>query len=255
MAYSALDESAVAEFGGEYAVNGLRASLGCRRSRRRRQIKRETIVAGVDEAGRGPVIGPLAIAGIAIEGEVLPSLSEIGVKDSKKLSPRAREELYAKIAELAKSVEVVLVQPKEIDRVVGGPKHRCLNYLEAVKVASVLEELHPDIAYVDASDVNTKWYAQTIQKNLSFPLKLVCRHKADARYPVVSAASIVAKVSRDRAVARLKMKYGDFGSGYPSDPHTRAFLRNWMERRESLPPIVRKKWKTLKRVSQTTLSQ
>lgn len=209
----------------------------------------------MDEAGRGPVIGPLAIAGVAVYRAALPSLSKIGVKDSKKLSPRAREDLYPRIAEVAKSVEVVLVQPKEIDRVVGGPKHRRLNYLEAVKVASVLEEMRPDIAYIDASDVNPKRYAQTIRENLSFPLKLVCQHKADARYPVVSAASIVAKVSRDRAVARLKMRYGDFGSGYPSDRRTRAFLRNWMEKKETLPPIVRKKWKTLKRLSQTTLSQ
>lgn len=201
------------------------------------------------------MIGPLAIAGVAVDRAALRSLSKIGVKDSKKLSRRKREDLYPKIAKIAKSIEVVLVQPKEIDRVVGGPKHRRLNYLEAVKVASVLEELRPHTAYIDASDVNPKRYAQTIREHLSFPLKLVCQHKADARYPVVSAASIVAKVSRDRAIARLKTKYGDFGSGYPSDPRTTAFLKNWMRKRESLPPIVRKKWKTLKRLSQTTLSQ
>lgn len=200
------------------------------------------------------MIGPLAVAGVAMNRWALPSLIDLGVKDSKKLTPRARGAIYRKIVELAEAVKVVLVSPAEIDRVIGGPKHRRLNYLEAVKVASVLEALRPKVAYVDASDVKPERYAQQIRENLSFPLKLVCQHEADARYPVVSAASIVAKVRRDRAVSRLKRRYGDFGSGYPSDPHTRAFLKDWMKRRERLPPMVRKKWKTLRRLSQTTLT-
>lgn len=200
------------------------------------------------------MIGPLAVAGVAMNRCALPSLIDLGVKDSKKLTPRARGAIYRKIVELAEAVKVVLVSPAEIDRVIGGPKHRRLNYLEAVKVASVLEALRPKVAYVDASDVKPERYAQQIRENLSFPLKLVCQHEADARYPVVSAASIVAKVRRDRAVSRLKRRYGDFGSGYPSDPHTRAFLKDWMKRRERLPPMVRKKWKTLRRLSQTTLT-
>jgi len=212
------------------------------------------MVAGVDDAGRGPVIGPLAVAGVSVNGRVLHSLSQLGVKDSKKLRPKAREALYGKIVELAESVKVVLVPPAEIDRVIGRPKYRRLNYLEAVKAASVLEALRPDIAYVDASDAKPERFAQQIRENISFPLKLVCEHHADSRYPVVSAASIVAKVSRDRAVSRLRRKYGDFGSGYPSDPHTVMFLENWIKKGEGLPPIVRKKWKTVKRFSQTTLT-
>lgn len=200
------------------------------------------------------MIGPLAVAGVGMNRRVLPSLIDLGVKDSKKLTPRARGSIYRKIVELAEAVKVVLVSPAEIDRAIGGPKHRRLNYLEAVKVAVVLEALRPKVAYVDASDVKPERYAQQIRENLSFPLKLVCQHEADARYPVVSAASIVAKVRRDRAVSRLKRRYGDFGSGYPSDPHTRAFLKDWMKRGERLPPIVRKKWKTLRRLSQTTLT-
>lgn len=219
------------------------------RAKKRRPIERREVVAGVDDAGRGPVIGPLAVAGVAVNRDVLHSLSHLGVRDSKKLSRGAREVLYREIVGLAEAIEVVLVPPSEIDRVIGGPKYRRLNYLEAVKVASVLEALHPDVAFVDASDVKPERFAQVIQEKLSFHLKLVCEHEADVRYPVVSAASIVAKVSRDRAVARLRRRYGDFGSGYPSDPRTRVFLRNWLKRRESLPPIVRKKWKTLKRLS------
>jgi len=231
----------------------LRAGVEDPRPRGRRPTEPRMVVAGVDDAGRGPVIGPLAVAGVAVDRNVLPSLSDLGVKDSKKLSPGIREALYPKIVELAEAVEVVLVPPAEIDRVIGGSKYHRLNYLEAVKAASVLEALRPDVAYVDASDVKPERFAQQIREKLSFPLKLVCEHKADARYPVVSAASIVAKVSRDRAVARLRRKYGDFGSGYPSDPRTGMFLRNWMKRRGSLPPIVRKKWKTVKRLSQTRL--
>lgn len=79
-------------------------------------------------------------------------------------------------------------------------------------------------------------------------IKLISEHHADRVYPVVSAASIIAKVTRDEAVAVLHQQYGDFGSGYITDPKTLDFLRQWRRTHESYPPIVRVSWKTIKEI-------
>jgi ribonuclease HII len=206
-------------------------------------------IAGVDDAGRGSVIGPLVIAGILVEEEKLPGLRDLGVKDSKLLSSHRREQLEQEIKKLVLKFHVVKLPPAEIDQVVETKKklHK-LNRLEAHAMAKVIEALKPDIAYVDASDVLAERFKEHIAEKLPFKVKIVSEHKADATYPVVSAASIVAKVERDRAVQELTKKYGHMGAGYPSDPKTIRFLENWITKYGSYPDFVRKSWKPAKRL-------
>lgn len=207
------------------------------------------LVAGVDDAGRGSVVGPLVIAGILIESEDVPKLVRLGVKDSKLLSPSRRETLAAEIKRIVKKHAVVKLSPAEIDKVVTtGRKLHKLNWLEAQAMAKVIELLRPDIAYVDASDVLEERFKQQIQEFLPFKVEIVSEHKADRRYPVVSAASIIAKVERDREIAELKAKYGDFGCGYPTDPKTIEFLRRCLETFKEYPEFVRKSWKPAKKI-------
>lgn len=204
-------------------------------------------VCGIDDAGRGPVIGPLVIAGVLIDEERLPSLIRLGVRDSKTLSPRRREYLAGEILKTIKDYRVVKVPPSEIDRVVEhGRRLNRLNRLEARIMASIIRDLKPDIAYVDASDILPDRFRQHIAEELPFTVKIISEHKADRTYPVVSAASIVAKVERDREIENLKRIYGDFGSGYAADPKTISFLKRWIEEHGSYPDFVRKSWKTAK---------
>ena len=215
------------------------------------------LVAGVDDAGRGPVIGPLVIAGVLFEEQDLPKLKDLGVKDSKLLSPQKRETLATQIKALALIHHTVWLSPAEIDRVVESKRklHK-LNRLEAQAMAKAITILKPDIAYVDASDILADRFAEHIAESLTFSLKIVSEHKADVKYPVVSAASIIAKVERDKEICRLQKKHGNIGCGYPSDPNTINFLENWIKKFGSYPDFVRKSWKTAKRVqSKTDLRQ
>jgi len=206
-------------------------------------------IAGVDDAGRGSIIGPLVIAGIMVEEDNLSGLRDLGVKDSKLLSPRRREQLVQEIKKLALKFYVIKLSPAEIDQVVetGRKLHR-LNRLEAHTMARVIEALKPDVAYVDASDVLAERFKEHIEEKLPFKVKIVSEHKADATYPIVSAASIIAKVERDRAVQELTKEYGDMGSGYAADPNTIRFLKNWVKKHGLYPDFVRKSWKPAKRL-------
>jgi ribonuclease HII len=207
------------------------------------------LVAGVDDAGRGSVIGPLVIAGILIDSEDVPKLVQLGVKDSKLLSPSRRETLAVDIKRIARKHAVVKLSPAEIDKVVEkGRKLRRLNWLEAQAMAKVIELLRPDVAYVDASDVFEERFKQQILEFLPFKVEIVSEHKADRKYPVVSAASIIAKVERDREIAELKAKYGDFGCGYPTDPKTIEFLHRCLETFKEYPEFVRRSWRPAKKV-------
>ena len=207
------------------------------------------LVAGVDDAGRGSVIGPLVIAGILIDSEDVPKLVQLGVKDSKLLSPNRREALAVDIKRIARKHVVVKLSPAEIDKVVEkGIKLRRLNWLEAQAMAKVIELLRPDVAYVDASDVLEERFKQQILEFLPFKVEIVSEHKADRKYPVVSAASIIAKVERDREIAELKAKYGDFGCGYPTDPKTIEFLHRCLETFKEYPEFVRRSWRPAKKV-------
>lgn len=206
-------------------------------------------IIGVDDAGRGCVIGPLVICGISVDEDLVGELIGMGVKDSKMLTRERRERLYDLITSLGTKYEVVKIPPRKIDVYVKRKKkHEKLNKLEAINMAEVINRLEGDIAIVDACDVNISVFYNQVYKRLKKGVRLVVAHKADRLYPVVSAASIIAKVERDREIDALKKRYGDFGSGYPSDKKTVEFLRSWIESYGMLPPIVRKSWKTVKRL-------
>jgi len=209
-------------------------------------------IAGVDDAGRGPIIGPMVVAGVLFDENHIRELAATGVKDSKLLTPDVRNVLADKIRLLADKVSIVEVQPAEIDHVVlHAGKLRKLNFLEAKMMAQVINDLRPREAYVDASDVREGRYKETIMSFLPPELKgirVISEHHADRRYPVVSAASIIAKVRRDDAVDGLRSEYGDFGSGYITDPKTLDFLRSWRRTHTEYPPIVRKSWKTIRQI-------
>jgi ribonuclease HII len=207
-----------------------------------------TLIAGVDEAGRGCVIGPLVVAGVMVKAENMNVLSELGVKDSKLLTSRQRELLYPMITQLAEKYYTVHVMPCQIDKAVESTRrlHK-LNRLEAQTMARVIDELKPDEAFVDAADTVEHRFGNHIQECLKTKTKIVSRHKADRLFPVVSAASVIAKVERDREVAALRMNYGDFGSGYLTDEKTMAFLKRLIDGFDDYPSFIRKSWKPAKR--------
>jgi len=206
-------------------------------------------IAGVDDAGRGSIIGPLVIAGVLFDDKDLHKLMDLGVKDSKRLSPRRREQLAAEIKELALKYHIAMLSPAEIDKVVEtGRKLHKLNRLEAQTMAKVITILKPDVAYVDASDVLADRFKQHIAENLPLKVRIISEHKADANYPIVSAASILAKVERDKAISELQEKHGNIGCGYPTDHSTIKFLEGWIRKFGSYPDFVRKSWKPAKRL-------
>ena len=206
-------------------------------------------VAGVDEAGRGCVIGPLIIAGVLFKENDVDSLTQIGVKDSKKLSSKRRESLSKEITQLALGVEYFELSPESIDSVVFRNKYlRRLNYLETMVMASVVRKLHPEIVFIDTCDVDNHRCKEQILSVLSFTPDIICEPKADEKFPVTSAASILAKVRRDKIIKEIREEYGDFNSGYPSDMKTQTFLREWYRQNGEFPRIVRYSWTTIKRI-------
>lgn len=207
------------------------------------------LIAGIDEAGRGCIIGPLVVAGILMKEKALPTLRQMGVVDSKLLSPKKREKLFNEIILLAENHHIIKVMPSQIDRAVECKiKLHKLNRLEAKTMTEIINVLKPSEAYVDAADVLEKRFKHHIQEGLTVRTRITARHKADRIYPVVSAASIIAKVERDREIEMLRKVYGDFGSGYLTDKKTIEFLKNWLKTDSDYPSCVRKSWKTAKRL-------
>ncbi|HEX4921300.1 MAG TPA: ribonuclease HII [Candidatus Bathyarchaeia archaeon] len=216
-------------------------------------------VCGVDDAGRGPVIGPLVVAGVGIDEAQIERLTALGVRDSKQLPAETRARLSKEIPKIVDECHIVELQVSDLDRIVNrAPKFQRLNLLEAKAMADVIEKLRPQIAYVDSSDTRTERFKNNILDCLSFRPRIVSEHKADVNYPVVSAASIMAKVHRDGRIDELKREYGEIGSGYAHDPLTVKFLRQYYAEHGDFPPIVRRSWKTLNNIlsdlAQTSLS-
>lgn len=203
--------------------------------------KCKVLICGVDDAGRGSVIGPLVIAGISIERNRTRRLSEMGVRDSKQLTAKAREALYEKILKVVDGYYVARISPRMIDRYV---LKNGLNQLEGRYMAKVISNLRPNSAYVDSCDVNPERFGLLISK-LARIGKIHSSHHADARFPVVSAASIIAKVNRDRAIARIRRTF-DVGSGYPSDPKTMNFIAGFISDHGVPPEFVRRSWRPVK---------
>ena len=202
-------------------------------------------LAGIDEAGRGPVIGPMVIAAVVVDEDKVPELEGLGVRDSKRLTPKRRERLFDEIIALLDDYVILELWPEEIDSREGT-----LNEFEVENFVKALNSLkvRPDVIYIDAADVKEARFGEDIRKRLNFEAEIIAEHKADDKFVPVSAASILAKVTRDRAIEQLKEEYGEIGSGHPSDPRTRAFLEEYYRQHGEFPPIVRRGWKTLKKI-------
>ena len=185
-------------------------------------------------------MGPLVVAAVLVEDDRL--FREWGVKDSKQHKPEERERLGALIRSFS-SWKVVVIGHDQIDERKGSTS---LNTLEIRAFASLMDELKPRKAYVDACDVSELNFKRALTKEMKWKTDLVCEHKADENYPVVSAASIVAKVRRDEEMRKIGKELGDVGSGYSSDPKTRAFLEKWIRENGDLPPYTRRSWATAK---------
>ncbi len=207
-----------------------------------------SLILGIDDAGRGPVIGPMALAGVLLEESSEKELRNLGVRDSKQITPKRREFLAEQIRKKSESDKVILIYPEEIDS--SKEKGLKLNELEANVCGKIIDFLNKGNekikVVVDCPSTSiVKWtdYLKTQIDNLS-NLQIVCEHKADKHYVAVSAASILAKSEREKEVKKLKEKYGkDIGSGYPSDPKTKQFLSK-NSHKKSHSKIFRKSWKT-----------
>lgn len=209
------------------------------------------LILGIDDAGRGPVIGPMALAGCLVEEEIGEELKKLGVKDSKQLTDKRREFLAEIIRKKAIAFEVVLINPNEID---GKNSHGInLNDVEALACAEIINKINKGFkeikVIIDCPSVSIeKWknFLKTKIKDLS-NLEIICEHKADKNYVEVSAASILAKSAREKEMNILKEKYGEeIGSGYTSDPATCKFLEKYAEKHKD-SGIFRQTWEPWKK--------
>jgi len=201
------------------------------------------MLCGIDEAGRGPVLGPMVVAGVLVESDA--PLRQLNVRDSKKLTPERREALAPEIMKISK-YEVVVVSAEDIDAM---RSEMSLNDFEARIFAGIIEKLKPDTAYVDAADVDEIEFKKAILNAMHQPVDIVSKHQADELFPVVSAASILAKVRRDAEVKKIEAEFGrPIGSGYPSDQVTINFLEEWLKEKGTLPPHCRMTWDTSKKL-------
>lgn len=206
----------------------------------------QPVVVGLDEAGRGSVLGPLAIAGIALDRQVIEELVELGVDDSKALSPARREQLAAEIRARTSAFVVHLSTPAEIDacRDDGG-----LDVHEAKVMAGIIRRLGVKDVIADAPGPGGRAFHRRLTWFVADPtFSLTAENGADARYGVVAAASILAKTARDAAIRELAANHGPIGSGYPSDPETVGFLETWARRGAGPPPFARRTWETVRRI-------
>ena len=224
------------------------------------------MVIGVDEAGKGPVLGPMVVSALACKDE--NELREIGVRDSKALTPKKREEIYD-ILTKEFPYHSVIITASEIDslrtsmtmNVITAKSHAmAIKGVIALTPTAVSENI-----YADACDVNEARYASVLSGYINTNTNtstststtepshaVIARHRADSTYPVVAAASIIAKVTRDQIMKDIKRdlqkEWGDIGSGYPSDPKTITFLKGYIEKHHKAPYIARSSWATVKNI-------
>ncbi|SDJ35257.1 RNase HII [Halovenus aranensis] len=192
---------------------------------------------GVDEAGKGPVLGSMFVAAVRAEPDVIPA----AVDDSKRLAPARREELADQLREQVDAVSVVEIPVERID-----DPETDMNQLTVDGHAKALDELAQggDHCYLDAGDTNAVRFERRVQTSIGADADVRAEHGADETYPIVGAASIIAKSARETHVDGLASEYGAVGSGYPGDETTRTFLRDYVHERGSLPACARESWQT-----------
>ncbi|MBQ3737143.1 MAG: ribonuclease HII [Candidatus Methanomethylophilaceae archaeon] len=203
---------------------------------------------GVDEAGRGPVMGPLVVGAVYVEDDDV--LRSIGVKDSKKLTPRRREAMYDEIISAVEGYSIITLSAEEID---AKRERTSLNMVEMEMFAEAVSRMPVTRVYVDCPDPNEEKFGNMLSVRIN-NTPVTARHKADDTYPVVSAASILAKVTRDRLIAEISEEFGEnIGSGYPSDPVTIAFIEKWLKEKGCTPRHTRNSWDTVRNLKSRLL--
>ena len=208
--------------------------------------RNQNIICGIDEAGRGSLLGPIIVAGVCVTKKSISEMVEKGIKDSKLLGPKKRQVLFGHVISVAESICVCRINIEDIDSHVFRNN---LNLLEAEAMAITIRNMKSDKTYVDSCDVNPSRYQRTIKSFLKQNnTKLVSMHHADRLNVVVSGASIIAKVIRDSEISKIRLKYGDVGSGYPSDKKTIKFVKEWFRQKNEIPPFARKSWKPAKMI-------
>jgi len=208
------------------------------------------LILGIDDAGRGPVVGPMVLAACLLDDKSAKELKRMGVKDSKDLTHKRREFLSEKIKEKAEAYEVTLASPLDIDNSLENGKN--LNELEAKKTAELINKINKGFkkikVIVDCPSISrVKWRNSVLMKieNLS-NLEIVCEHKADRNHIPVAAASILAKSEREKEMKIIREKFGDeVGSGYTSDDITSKFVEENAEKHKDAG-IFRRTWQTWK---------
>lgn len=200
------------------------------------------VICGIDEAGKGSVLGPMVIGGVSAPD--MDVVASTGVADSKTLSRKRRETLYSEITEHFNFASKI-ISAEEIDNLRA---EMSMNDIVAQAHAEVIRKLPSGTAFVDACDVNAQRYGRTVARYVGEGYSIISEHKADTRYPVVSAASVVAKVTRDRCIDLLHEEFGNFGSGYPSDSLTIQFLEDYIMEYGMPPSCARMSWETTRRI-------
>lgn len=212
-------------------------------------------ILGIDEAGRGAVIGPLVICGAVCREDRIEELVNIRARDSKKYTRKGREKAAGLIRDIVEDSHFVVFSPEQIDAAV---RCRQLNMLEATGMAEIIKAVCPDVVYVDAvgrivpglyiSGPGIRNFRQLLRELVGPGPELVIENTADERYPIVSAASVMAKVTRDALVRELHEKYGEeFGTGY-TDKKTKDFIVRYYREHRCFPEDMRMNWQTRKKV-------
>ena len=215
------------------------------------------MICGIDEAGRGPIVGPMVMAGVSASKKNLKKLEKLGIKDSKLLTKEKREELYDQIIDIVDDYDIIAVSAQEIDEYNFSGIN--LNQMEALIAGKIINKLAPKKVWVDSPEPANGGakFGHMIQKHLKVDCEIIAEHKADLNYVIAGAASILAKVLRDREIEKIKTELGvNIGSGYPHDPLCINYLKDNF--RGPINKYLRKCWSTYKRLdeqeNQTDLS-
>lgn len=208
------------------------------------------IFCGVDEAGRGCVLGPLVLASCTINKDQESFYKDLGIKDSKLILKNKRNKLFEKITKTVLEYKIIVIPAEELNVLMN---RYSLNEIEAQKTVAILKSLkiNPDKFILDCPDTNTETYKKRIVHNLHIKgykynaSNIISEHKADFNYISVSCASILAKVTRDKILKELT---GTDISGYSSDPKTIEFIKNYILEHKEIPSYAREKWSTIKNI-------
>jgi len=204
------------------------------------------LLMGVDEAGKGPVIGSMFVAGFVVEESKLFDLAAMGVRDSKQLSRARREAISRKLYAIADGHYILEVAPSVIDEL---RQVMTMNDIMVRCFSQVVSKLSAGRAVLDAADVNAGRFAHRVKSMSGTSMEIVAEHKADENHHIVGAASILAKVRRDESIRELERSINcKIGSGYPADQDTIDFLSQWTKEHKALPPFARHSWSTAQNI-------